>query len=94
MLSKFIAAGDKLELQAVSRSLGEQNEEEKKVYISRVHSILSEDTMEIVMPMEKTKLILLPVDSEYDLVLYGETGLYQCLQGLLTGIKAIMYICW
>ena len=27
MLSKFIAAGDKLELQAVSRSLGEQNEE-------------------------------------------------------------------
>lgn len=88
MLSKFIAAGDKLELQAVSRSLGEQNEEEKKVYISRVHSILSEDTMEIVMPMEKTKLILLPVDSEYDLVLYGETGLYQCFARIIDRYKS------
>lgn len=88
MLSKFISAGDKIELQAVDRNWEGQAEDGKKVYFSRVHSVLSEDTMEIVMPMEKTKLILLPVDSEYDLVLYGDTGLYQCFVRIIDRYKS------
>lgn len=65
-------------MRAVGRSR-DNNGESPKTYVSKVHSILSEDTMEIVMPMEQTKLILLPVDSEYEIVFYGATGLYQCL---------------
>lgn len=79
MLSKFISAGSKVEIMPVGR-MGENGEEAgKKVYASKVYDILSEDTMEILMPMEKTKLILLPVDSEFDLVIYQDNSLYQCL---------------
>lgn len=76
MLSKFIRLGDRVELQAVERM---KDSDEKKIYYSRVHEIVSEDTLEITMPMEQTKLILLPVDGKYELVFYGESGLYQCL---------------
>ncbi|MCM1111777.1 MAG: flagellar brake protein [Muribaculum sp.] len=87
MLSKIIALGDKIELQSLER--GRFSEEERaKVYYSRVHEILSEDTLEITMPMEQTKLILLPVDSEYDLVFYGETGLYQCFARIVDRYKS------
>lgn len=88
MLSKFIAIGDKMELQSVERGLDEQTEGEQKTYLSTVHDILSEDTMEIIMPMEQTKLILLPVDSEYDLVIYGANGLYQCFARIIDRYKS------
>jgi len=78
MLSKFISIGDKIELQAIGRNMKRSSEQPEKVYSSQVFDILSEDKIEIVMPMEKTKLILLSVDSEYELILYGDTGLYQC----------------
>lgn len=76
MLSKVISLGAKIELQAVERPRG--SEEEQRVYFSKVYEILTEDTLEITMPMEQTKLILLQVDSEYDMVFYGKNGLYQC----------------
>ena len=77
MLSKFITLGDRVELTAVGR-VKLTEEEEKRTYQSKVYEILTDDTLEITMPMEKTKLILLPVDGEYDMVFYTETGLYQC----------------
>ena len=93
MLSNFISLGDKIELQAVSRSTEESGEMVKKTYGSKVYDILSEDTLEIVMPTEKTKLILLPVDSEYDVVFYGESGLFQCFVRIIDRYKSNnMYI--
>lgn len=79
MLSKFISVGDKIEIHPVGKLNDPGAETEKKIYFSKVYDILSEDTLEILMPMEQTKLILLPVDSEYDLVFYQEGGLYQCM---------------
>lgn len=88
MLSRFIKAGDKLELQAVERGSEETADTRGKTYKSTVQDILSEDTLEITMPMEKTKLILLPVDGEYDLVFYGESGLYQCFARIIDRYKS------
>ncbi len=88
MLSKFIAAGDKIELQAVDKGRGNVGEISQKIYYSNVHDILSEDSLEIVMPMEQTKLILLPVDSEYDMVFYGASGLYQCFARIIDRYKS------
>lgn len=51
---------------------------ENKVYVSKVFDIISDERISILMPMEKTKLILLPVDGEYDLCFYTTHGLYQC----------------
>lgn len=87
MLSKFIDAGVKIELQAVDHVTDEKNAN-KKIYESKVHDILSEDTLEITMPMEQTKLILLPVDSEYDLIFYGANGLFQCFARIIDRYKS------
>lgn len=88
MLSKFIKEGNKIELQATAKGEGEKEDGSKKLYQSEVLEILSEDTLEIRMPMEKTKLILLPVDSEYDLVFYTEAGLYQCFARIIDRYKS------
>ncbi len=88
MLSKFVSVGDKIDLQAVGRLEGYSDESEGKTYYSKVYDILSEDTLEILMPMEKTKLILLPVDSEYNMVIYQESGLYQCLVRVIDRYKS------
>jgi len=88
MLSKFIALGDRIELQAVDRRLKSDDDDKQKIHQSKVYEILTEDTLEITMPMEKTKLILLPVDGEYDMVFYGETGLYQCFARIVDRYKS------
>lgn len=87
MLSNFIRMGDKIDLQAIERSVGEKAENQK-TYASSIYEIVSEDTLEIMMPVEKGKLILLPVDSEYNLVFYGESGLYQCFARVVDRYKS------
>lgn len=87
MLSRFVAQGDRIDMQAVVRGAADNNGEQK-TYCSSVYAILSEDTMEIVMPVENTKLILLPVDTEYDMVFYGQTGLYQCFARIIDRYKS------
>lgn len=86
MLSKFLRPGDRIELQMVERH--KKEEESQRVFVSEVHEILSEDQMEIVMPMEKTKLILLPVDMEYDLTIYAQHGLFQCFARVIDRYKS------
>ena len=89
MLSKFITPGCKIELQAVNRVNEEDKQSTKKVYTSKVYDIISEDRMEIAMPMEQTNLILLPVDGEYDLVFYGNNNnLYQCFARIIDRYKS------
>lgn len=77
MLSNFVLAGDKIELQTADHLFNGTKEPARK-YVTRVYDILSDDRLEVVMPMEKSKLILLPVDGEYDLCFYTAQGLYQC----------------
>ena len=88
MLSKFISPGDKIEMQRVERLKGAGAEESRRVYLSSVHEIIAQDQMEVIMPMEKTKLILLPVDTEYDITIYGQTGLFQCFARVVDRYKS------
>ena len=77
MLSRFISEGMKLTLQAAD-SGGAKENEETKTYSTIVYEIVSEDCLEIQMPMEKTKLILLPVGKEYEVCFYAGAVLYKC----------------
>mgnify|MGYP001026613927 CR=1 FL=1 len=79
LLSKYIVPGRQVDLQAIERSSRKKQGEGKKIHRSQVLDILSEDQFEIAMPMEEGKLILLPVDGEYNLYIHGETALYQCI---------------
>lgn len=87
MLTKLVAPGDKIDLNAVERLRGEKAED-KRIYYSQVHEVISSDRMEIIMPTEKTKLILLPVDSVYDMVIYTQGTIYQCFVRIVDRYKS------
>lgn len=79
LISKYIVPGCRVDLQAIDRSTSQTDAEgHRRSHQSQVLDILSEDRIEISMPMEKSKLILLPIDGEYDLSFYGDNGIYQC----------------
>lgn len=88
MISKYVETGDKLELILAEHKPGMNEESNKRVYVSRINEVLSEDRLEILMPMEKTKLILLPVDAEYDMAIYSKNGLYQCFVRVVDRYKS------
>ncbi len=88
MISKYVGAGDKVELVMVEHVPGASEEASKRVYVSQINEIMSEDQLEILMPMEKTKLILLPVDAEYDMYIYSKNGLYQCFVRVVDRYKS------
>ena len=88
MLSKYVKLGDKLELETIDNSKGRDELSEKKNYRSQVYDIVSEDQIKIAMPMEQGKVILLPVDGEYNICFYTQTGLYQCLARVIDRYKS------
>ena len=87
MLSKYVKLGDKLELETINNSRN-ADLSEKKNYKSQVYDIVSEDQIKIAMPMEQGKVVLLPVDGEYNLCFYTQSGLYQCLARVIDRYKS------
>ena len=77
MIEKFISLGDKLELKSTVRVILPDGTEGVKTYKSTVHNILDDGRLELVMPMEQTKLVLLPVDGEYDVCFFSHNGVYR-----------------
>ena len=77
-----------MELQYVEKATDGTGDTLKKIYTSTVYDVLSEDRLEIMMPMEKTKLILLPVDAEFNICFYTEQGLYQCFVQIIDRYKS------
>lgn len=90
MISRIIKPGDRIELRSVekNRSHSDAQTVATKSYISQVQSILSGERMEIVMPMEGTKLVLLPVDAVFDMYLTTFSGLYQCFVRIIDRYKS------
>lgn len=88
MLTNYVKPGQKVELQYVEKATEENGDTLKKIYTSTVYDVLSEDRLEIMMPMEKTKLILLPVDAEFNICFYTEQGLYQCFVQIIDRYKS------
>lgn len=78
VLSKYIEPGNRIQLQKILRMKEDEEGGVRKTYDSQVVDIISDDRIEISMPFEKTKLVLLPVDGEYNLFFYTPGGLYQC----------------
>ncbi len=85
MISKFITPGNRVEIQMIDK---EQDENLVSTYFTKIHDVVSDDQLELVMPMEKTKLILLPVDCEYNLIFYGQTGPFQCSARVIDRYKS------
>lgn len=78
MLEKYIGIGNKVELTLRHGILTKEEEKEQKIYITKVNQLLDEDKMEILMPIEKSTLVLLPRNEIFTMVVYTTKGLYQC----------------
>ncbi len=86
MLSKYVTPGDRVEIQEVEKSTKSKNQEQK-IYSTSVYDVLSDERLELLMPMEQTKLVLLPVDVEIDLCFYTKAGIYQCYAKIIERYK-------
>ena len=73
MIEQYVYLGQRVELETVTRIITDGEPQQlKKVYSSKVFDILSAERLEILMPYEQRKLVLLPVDSEYTMYFYVE----------------------
>ncbi len=88
MLSEFVKPGEKVEIEAAEHAIMGNVSDNKKVYFSKVFDILDDEKLEILMPMEGTKLILLPVDGEFRFCFYTKKGLYQCFVRIIERYKS------
>ncbi|MCR5788303.1 MAG: flagellar brake protein [Lachnospiraceae bacterium] len=85
MLSKYVKVGDKLDIETVVRP---GRESDKRQFRSVVYDIISEDELKIAMPLDHGKMILLPIDKEFNICFYTKSGLYQCLARVVDRMKA------
>lgn len=76
MIEKYFAPGGKIELHPIKRNL-KKDGGKPKIYISQINQVLEEDKIEIMMPIEQGKLILLPLNSMYKIVVFTAHGLFQ-----------------
>ena len=87
MIEKYLSLGQKIELKAVKRTSLKEHEA-NNTYTTKLYDFVSDDQIEILMPMEQTKLILLPVDGEYEMYFYTENGLYECVGRVIDRYKS------
>lgn len=72
-----ISPGDRVDLQEIFTSLSDADKE-GKFYITKVLDINEDGNIEVLMPMEKMKLVLLTIDMEYEAYFYCKKGIYTC----------------
>jgi c-di-GMP-binding flagellar brake protein YcgR len=77
MVEKFVSPGDKVEMRSMVDSVLPDGSQGVKVYNSKVYDLKDDDHIEILMPMEHTKLVLLPVGVEYDVCFFAKGGIYR-----------------
>ena len=77
MIEKFIFPGDKLEMKSTQEVVLPDGMEGTKLYKSTVYDVLDDGKIEIVMPMEHGKLVLLPVEGEYEVCFFSNGAMYR-----------------
>ncbi len=77
--SNIIIPGDKIDIRLIHQVNAEKNGGQKaQVYQSNVSEFISGQEMEILMPMQGGKMVLLQIGAECQFVFYTRRGLYSC----------------
>ena len=77
--SDIIIPGDKIDIRLIRQINAEENGGQKaNVYQSSVSDYISEQEMEILMPMQGSRMVLLQIGAECQFVFYTRRGLYSC----------------
>ena len=76
-MQKIISEGSKVELQRSSALSQKKENREAKTYYSLVSELMDNNRIKITMPLEKGRIVLLPVNVRYNACFYTPNGLYQ-----------------
>ena len=76
MIEKFISPGDKLEMKSIQEVTLPDGTVGVKLYKSTVYDVSDDGKIMIVMPMEKAKMVLLPIEGEYEVCFFSHGGMY------------------
>lgn len=80
MITSLIHLGDKVDIRLVQQvERIEKTGVSPHVYKSQVHDISEEGEIQITMPLEGGKLVLLPLGVRFEFVFYTSTGLYHSI---------------
>lgn len=78
MAASKLKVGDKLDIK-IQQSLENQDEAETRTLKSVIYETGNDGTLEISMPTEGGKIILLAQGTFYELIFYTKTGMYRCV---------------
>lgn len=80
MIEKYLTPGDKVEIRFAQRmAITDDSIERKyKTYLSKINQMLDEDQIEVLMPIEQSRMVLLPKNAVGTMVIYTSNGLFQC----------------
>lgn len=78
MIEKYLAPGYKIEMRYANHQAKQREGQMPKTYISQIYDVISELDIEVLMPIEQSKITLLPLNAVYTLIVYTPTGVYQC----------------
>lgn len=88
LLSELIEPGDKIDIQMLQQAQqANETGDTTKIYKSSVLDILDDSEMEISMPTEGSKMLLLPAGIRYNLLFYGKNGMYGCVGTVIDRYK-------
>lgn len=77
MITNLIHAGDKVDIRMVNQvARVEQTGISPRVYKSQVNEVVDDGVIQITMPIEKGKIVLLPLSIRFEFVFYTNMGLY------------------
>lgn len=77
MVQRIISEGSKVELQRFSSLSQKKENSEVNTYYSLVSEVMGNNRIKITMPLEKGRIVLLPVNVRYNACFYTPNGLYQ-----------------
>lgn len=77
MVEKYILPGDKVELNSLVNVILPDDTRGKKVYKTSVYDVHGDGKIEFLMPIEQTKLILLPINGEYEVCFHSGGIMYK-----------------
>ncbi len=80
MDSNIVSIGDKIDIRVLQQAEQEKTEGiMQKVYKSRVQDIKSNGLLEISMPMDAGKMVMLSAGIRYECIFFSRNGLYRCI---------------
>ncbi len=78
LMRKVFKPGTKIEILPDRRGRLDEDESETKYYHSKISDLREDGSVEIYMPIERGKLMLMSVGKEADFLCYSSSGIYRC----------------